>query len=264
MTNCQLHYEIAGDREAAPLVCGGSLGSTVAMWEPQVEPLSGRRWVVRFDHRGHGGSPVPSGPYTIDQLGCDVIALMDRLGIVRASYCGLSLGGMVGMWLAANAPERIDRLILICTSAHLPPTAGYTERAANVRAAGTPEVVADAVIERWFTPQFAQRHPELIVRYRAMIAATPAEGYAACCEAIAKLDLRTDLRKIAAPTLVIAGAQDPATPPVHALTITDQVPAARLHVLDDAAHLANVEQAAQVNRLIMDHLEPRKGEQEGK
>ena len=134
---------------------------------------------------------------------------MDRLGLERASYCGLSIGGMVGQWLAINAPDRIERLVLICTAAFLPPRSNWLERADLVRTAGTPGVVADAVIERWFTPPFAQTHPELVARYRAMIAATPAEGYASCCEAIAGLDVRAGLPGVVAPTLVIAGAEDP-------------------------------------------------------
>ena len=135
---------------------GGSLGTTMAMWEPQLPGLAATHRVLRFEHRGHGGSPVPNGPYSIDALGQDVLAMMDRLGLQRASYCGLSIGGMVGQWLAINAPERIEQLILICTSAYLPPAEGWHDRAATVRAAGTPEAVADAVLTRWFTPSFAE------------------------------------------------------------------------------------------------------------
>jgi 3-oxoadipate enol-lactonase len=258
VTICELHFELAGDSESPPLVLGGSLGTTLAMWDPQIGPLSTRWRTICFDHRGHGGSPVPNGPYEIDDLGRDGLALLDRLAIDRASYCGLSLGGMVGMWLAAKAPERIDRLVLICTSAHLPPGSGYAERAALVRAAGTPEVVADAVLERWFTRDYAAQHPHIAAHHRAMIAATPAEGYAGCCEAIAALDLRPDLPRIAAPTVVIAGAEDPATPLVHAQAIAGEIPSARLCVLDGAAHLASAQQADAVTRLIADHLDSRR------
>jgi 3-oxoadipate enol-lactonase len=258
MTSCELHHELAGTSASPPLLLSGSLGTTLTMWDPQIDPLSERWRLIRFDHRGHGGSPVPTGPYAIDDLGCDVLALLDRLEVPRASYCGLSIGGMVGIWLAANAPERIDRLVLICTAAHLPPASGYAERAATVRSAGSPDIVADAVLERWFTPDYAQQNPDLVARHRAMIAATPAEGYAGCCEAIAALDLRPYLPRIDAPTLVIAGADDPATPPVHARAIADAIPAARLCVLDRAAHLASVQQADAVTRLIADHLDCRR------
>ncbi len=136
----------------------------------------------------------PPGPYEIADLGADVLALLDHLGIERASYCGLSIGGMVGMWLGIHAPERIDRLVLICTSAHMPPASAWAERAAAVRVAGSPEVVADTVVGRWLTPGFAAAHPEVRERLRAMLCATDAEGYAACCGAIERMDLRPDLR----------------------------------------------------------------------
>lgn len=253
MSAVQLHYETAGRGET--LVLGGSLGTTLSMWEPQIAMLSQSVRTVAFDHRGHGGSPVPSGPYTIADLGSDVLALLDRLGIERASYCGLSIGGMVGQWLAINAPRRIDKLILICTAAYLPPASAWTERAAAVREAGSPEVVADAVIGRWFTPPFAAANPELIARYRAMIAATPGDGYAACCEAIATLDLRPGLPGVSSPTLVIGGAQDPSIPPEHGRAIAAAIPGARFELLDPAAHLASVERAPEVTHLIEDHLE---------
>ena len=152
-----LHHEIAGDERAPVLLLGCSLGTSVAMWEPQVAPLAERLRVIRYDHRGHGASPVPPGPYDIEDLGRDVLALMDRLGVERASLGGVSLGGMVAMWLGANAPDRVERLVLCCTSAHMPPASAWAERAAKVRAAGTTEVVADAVVERWLTPAFARR-----------------------------------------------------------------------------------------------------------
>ena len=146
MIPVDLNCASTGSDDAPVLLLGGSLGTTLDMWDPQVPALSATHRVIRFEHRGHGGSPVPTGPYTIDELGADVLTLLDRLGLARVSYCGLSIGGMVGQWLAINAPERIDRLILLCTSAHLPPASGWRERAAAVRAAGTPEVVADAVL----------------------------------------------------------------------------------------------------------------------
>ena len=161
------------------------------------------------------------------------------------------------MWLAANAPERIDRLVLVCTSAHLPPASAYVERAAAVRAAGTPAIAADTVVGRWFTPAYADEHGDVVARHRAMIAATPAEGYAGCCEAIARLDLRGDLSRVLAPTLVIAGADDPATPPAHGEAIARAVPDARIEVVPDAAHLASVQRSDLVNRLIADHLDTR-------
>lgn len=255
MSPVELHYRSAGPPDGVALLLGGSLGTTLEMWELQLSDPPPGTHVIAFDHRGHGGSPVPDGPYSIADLGGDVVALLDRLGLERTSYCGVSIGGMVGQWLAINAPDRIEKLILVCTAAHLPPASNWLERAELVRTAGTPAVVADTVVQRWFTAPFAQTHPELIARYRAMIAATPAEGYAGCCEAIAELDLRSGLPGIAAPTLVITAAQDPSIPPEHGEGIAAAIPGARIELLDPAAHLCCVERAADVTRLIANHLE---------
>ncbi len=174
-----LHHESLGPLDGPPLLLGGSLGTTLSMWEPQVKMLSGRLRMIPFDHRGHGASPVPAAPYTIADLGDDVIALMDHLGLERASYCGLSIGGMVGQWLAGNHPERIDRLVLIAPPPTWASPSRWLERAATVRAAGTIEVIADVVVARWFTPALGAAHGHTVRAYRAMIAATAVEGYAA-------------------------------------------------------------------------------------
>jgi 3-oxoadipate enol-lactonase len=249
-----VNYEAGGRSDLPPLVLGGSLGTTMAMWDPQWSALAGAARLIRFDHRGHGGSPVPPGPYEMADLGRDVLALLDRLELERASYCGLSIGGMVGQWLAVNAPERIDRLVLLCTAPHLPPASAWHERARAVLEAGSAEIVAEAVIGRWFTAPWAEAHPELVARHRATIVATPAAGYAACCEAIAGYDVRSGLPAVTAPTLVVAGAQDPSIPPEHGRAIADAVPGARFELLDPAAHLASVERADDVTALIAEHL----------
>ncbi len=250
-----LHATIDGPPDAPVLLLGSSLGTTGAMWQPQVAALAGRFRVVRYDHLGHGRSPVPPGPYTIDLLGREVLGLLDHLEVGSAHYAGLSLGGMVGMWLAAHAPERIDRLALLCTSACLGPAQVWRARAAGVRA-GQLDTIANTVVSRWFTPSFAAARPDTVAGYRDMLTATPPAGYAACCEAIAAMDLRTDLAAVRAPTLVIGAADDPATPPEHAAEIAERIPSARLAVVDDAAHLANVEQPTAVARLLRAHFEP--------
>jgi 3-oxoadipate enol-lactonase len=252
----QVHHRFDGPGDAPTVVLSNSLGSTLAVWEPQLPELASRFRVLRYDHRGHGASPVPPAPYTLAQLGHDVLALLDRHAIARASFCGLSLGGMVGMWLAAHAADRIDRLVLCCTAARFAPAQAWAERAAAVRAGGT-GAVADAVVARWFTPGFARRQPDLVARMRAMIAATPAEGYAACCGVLEHADLHDDLPAIAAPTLVVAGADDPASPPEQAWRIAERIAGARVVVVPDAAHLANVEQAATVTELIVGHVHAR-------
>jgi 3-oxoadipate enol-lactonase len=248
-----LHAVVEGPSDALVVVLSNSLGATLRMWEPQVPALTERFRVVRYDMRGHGGSPVPPGPYSLEELGSDVIELLDRLGVASASVCGLSLGGMVGLWLAASVPERIERLVVCCSSARLGPPEFWSTRAATVRARGTAAVAA-TVVGRWFTADYAERNPALVQRMRAMVAATPAEGYAACCEAIERMDLQPALPAVRASTLVIAGADDRATPPDHARRVAAGVPAARLVILDRAAHLASYERADAVTPLMLDHL----------
>jgi 3-oxoadipate enol-lactonase len=248
-----LHHEISGAAGAPVLLLGGSLGTTLEMWDGQL-PLAERLRLVRFDHRGHGGSPVPPAPYEIADLGRDVLAMMDALGIERGSYCGASIGGMVGIWLAANAPDRVARLVLICTAAHLPPASLWRERAAAVLEAGSTEVVADRVVERWLTPDYAAAHGDVRARLRAMLVDTDAAGYAACCGAIERMDLREQLPSIDVPTLVISGSDDPATPIEHQRLIAEAIRGARHEVVGPAAHLAAVQQPEAVNRLILEHL----------
>lgn len=248
-----LHFEIAGPDDAPVVLLGSSLGTTLDMWDPQ-RPLAERLRLVRFDHRGHGNSPVPAGPYEIADLGRDVVELMDALGLERGHYCGLSLGGMIGMWLGINAPDRIDRLALICTSAHMPPASMWEERIRAVLEAGSVEPIADATLERWLTPEFAASHPEVRAWLRAMLVSIPADGYAACCGAIERMDLRQKVGAIRAPTLVISGDRDPSTPVAHQQLIVAAIPQARHEVLAPAAHIAAVEQPEAVNKLILEHF----------
>ncbi len=226
------------------------------MWDDQAHVLRGRFRLLRYDTRGHGRSPAPPGPYAIEDLGWDVISLLDRLGIERASFCGLSVGGMTGMWLAAEAAERIERLVLCCTSALLGPKCVWDERIATAREQGMGALV-DGVIERWFTPAFRPENPEAVEKMARALRDTDPEGYAGCCAAIRDMDLRDRLPSIEAPTLVISGAEDPATPPEHGGLIRDAIPGARFEVVPRAAHIANVEQPETVTRLILDHLEAR-------
>ncbi len=255
MSAAELHYEQSGPLDGPVLLLGSSLGTTADMWTPALPALERRRRVIRFDHRGHGRSPVPQGPYGIADLGGDVLALLDRLGLERVSYAGVSLAGMVGLWLAARAPERIVRLVCICSSAHLPPARAWADRAGAVTAAGSVAVVADAVLGRWFTPAYAESHPQVLEWVGAMLRGTPAQGYAGCCAAIERLDLRRDLASIAAPTLAVGAAGDYAIPPEHSRAIAAAVPGARLEVLAHGAHLAAVECADEVAELIERHLE---------
>lgn len=253
MTAVDVHHVVEGPPDAPALVLLNSLGSTLAMWEPQIEALAARFRVVRLDTRGHGRSPVPPGPYSLADIGGDVLALLDRLGIARAHLAGVSLGGMTAMWLAIHAPDRVDRLVLCCTSAKIGPPSVWADRARLVRTEGT-GAVADAVIARWLSATWAATHPDEFRRLREMIAATPKEGYAGCCDAIEVMDQEAELAGIRAPTLVIAGADDPATPPDHGARIAASVPGARMAVIPYAMHLANIEQAPLVTERIVDHL----------
>jgi 3-oxoadipate enol-lactonase len=248
-----VHHQVDGRDDAPTVVLSNSLGSTLEMWEPQVLPLSRQFRVVRYDTRGHGRSPVPPAPYRIADLGADLVALLDQMGVARAHLVGLSLGGMACLWVAAHHPERVDRLVVCCSSARLGAETAWAERAAIVRARGTP-AVADAVVARWFTNGFRARFPEVVRRMRDMIAATPAEGYAACCGAVEHMDLRGDLGSIRAPTLAIAGADDTAIPPEHLFVIARAVADGRAVVVEGGAHLANFEQPDRITELILRHL----------
>jgi len=251
-----LNYLLEGPEDAPVLVLSNSLGTALEMWDDQAHVLRGRFRLLRYDTRGHGRSPAPPGPYAIEDLGWDVISLLDRLGIERASFCGLSVGGMTGMWLAAEAAERIERLVLCCTSALLGPKSVWNERIATAREQGMGALV-DGVIERWFTPAFRPENPEAVEGMARALRDTDPEGYAGCCAAIRDMDLRDRLPSIEAPTLVISGAEDPATLPEHGELIRDSVPGARFEVVPRAAHIANVEQPEKIIQLILDHLETR-------
>jgi 3-oxoadipate enol-lactonase len=249
----KLGYRIDGPEGRPPLVLASSLGTTLELWDPQLSSLAEDFQVFRFDHPGHGRSPIPDEPVTVESLADDVVELLDTLELTRVSFCGLSLGGMVGMALALRAAERLDRLVLCCTAAYLGPVEGWHERAGTVRARGTP-AIADAVLGRWFTERFRKEHPDVVTRYREVLEGIRPEGYAACCEAIAQWDARSAVGAIHAPTLVISGADDVATPPADGAFLAESIPGADLTILSDCAHLANVEQPALFTRALLGHL----------
>jgi 3-oxoadipate enol-lactonase len=246
-------YTVDGPGDAPVVVLSNSLGATRAMWGPQVPALAERFRVITYDTRGHGESPAPAGPYALDDLVDDLVALLDVAGARRAHVVGLSLGGMTAMRLAAREPERVDRLALLCTSAKADGQA-FLDRAATVRESGT-ATLAPTVVGRWLTPAFAAEHPDLVARLEAMIVAADDEGYAGCCEAIGRMDLREDLSRIAAPTLVVCGADDLALPPEHQQAIAAGIRGAELLTVSPGAHLANLEQPAEVTAALLAHLE---------
>ena len=234
------------------LLLSSSLGTTLEMWDPQMEAFAREFRVLRYDRRGHGLSPVPPGPYSLDDLGGDVVRLLDREGLERVSFCGISLGGMVGMWLGAHAPDRVARLVVCCTSARIGTSEMWHERSNLVRRLGV-AAVADGIRERWFTQGFRASSPEVVERVMNMVLATPSEGYAACCEALAEADMSDVLARIEAPTLVVAGASDPGNPPGNAEAIAAAVRDARVAVLE-AAHLASAEVPEEFAATVLGHL----------
>ncbi|HET9109947.1 MAG TPA: 3-oxoadipate enol-lactonase [Ktedonobacterales bacterium] len=245
-------YRYDGLPDAPQLVLSNSLGTDHTMWERQMPALTPSFRVLRYDSRGHGASAAPKGPYTIEELGQDVLDLYDALGISRASFCGLSMGGMVGMWLAANAPERVERLALCNTAARLGPPRMWDARIEAVRARGM-SAIAQAVLARWFTPSFLSADSLDVAAIRQMLANTSAEGYIASCEAIRDMDQREILAHITAPSLVITGAHDVATPPADGRFLANSIPGAQYLELE-AAHLSNIEAASAFNDAIVRFL----------
>ncbi len=234
------HYTLTGDQKPV-LVFSNSLGTDLSMWDPQMSSLLHRFRILRYDTRGQGQSSVTPGDYTIDQLGRDILGLLDSLSLDRVHFCGLSMGGMIGMWLGIHAPERLHRLVLSNTAARIGTKEMWNARIATVRRDGMKRVAA-AVIERWFTPEFRASFGEKVARAQQMLENSPPEGYAACCAAIRDMDQRETIAQIKAPTLVIYGGSDPVTPAADAHFLTGRIREA-VNVELAAAHLSNIEQA---------------------
>lgn len=251
-----VRHTVEGPDGAPVLVLGNSLGTDLAMWDQVVPLLRDRFRVVRYDHRGQGGSPVPDGPYEVEALGADVLALLDRLGVERAAYAGVSIGGMTALWLAAHAPQRIAAVAAFCTSAHPGGPDAWEQRARTVLDAGSVGAVADAVVDRWLTPGFAAAHPSQREELLGMLRASPVRGYAELCRLLGRLDLRPDLPEIGVPVLIVGAAQDGSLPPAdHAQPAAAAIPGARYELLDPAAHIPMLEDPGAVARLIREHLE---------
>lgn len=249
---CRIAWRCDGPAEGPPLVLSNSLGANMAMWDQQVPEFARHFRVIRYDQRGHGESDVPTGETTLFHLGLDVLELLDKLEIERAHFCGVSLGGMTGQWLGAQAPARFDRMILSFTAPYLGPKTGWKDRIDIVLAQGT-AAVAGAVAERWVTPAYAAAHPDQFAAMRAMIAATDPTGYAACCAAIRDMDLRPTAAMIARPVLVVCGADDPVTPPAMGEALAAAIPDAAVKTIP-GAHLANIESAPKFNALVKQFL----------
>lgn len=247
-----LNYRLEGPEGAPVVAFSNSLGTTMAMWDAQVAALSGAFRCLRYDTRGHGASPVPATGFSVDDLARDLAGLLDALGIAHAHVVGLSLGGMTGQALAVLRPDLVDRLVLVATSAFVPPADLWMDRAALVRERGM-GAVADNVVQRWFTPPNQTGEGARATR-RRLIEEVKAEGYAFCCEAIGAMDLRGRIGAIRAPTLVLSGAADPATPPAMGEEIRDLVPGAEYALVPDAAHMIAVERPEIVTAYLSSFL----------
>jgi 3-oxoadipate enol-lactonase len=248
----RIHYQWDGPENAPVVMLSNSLGTDFSMWDAQVAAWSKKFRVLRYDTRGHGQSSVTPGPYSIQQLGCDVAALMDALGVGRAHFCGLSMGGQTGMWLAGNAPERLGKLVLCNTGAKIGTPESWGARVEAVKKGGM-KGLAPSVIERWFTAGFRAKEPDRVAAIQALLEKTSPEGYIANCEAVRDFDYRERVDKIAVPTLVISGSGDTTTPPADGRFIAEQITGARFVELN-AAHLSNIEDEARFTKEVGDFL----------
>ena len=252
---CLLNVSVDGRENGPALMLSNSLGCTLQMWEPQMAALAKEFRVIRYDRRGHGKSGVPPAPYSIERFGKDVLAILDDLNIARVNFCGLSMGGMVGQWLGANAAERMERIVLANTTCYYPDPTNWHNRIKAVREGGI-AAVADAVIAGWLTADFREQEPSIAQHMRAMLLASPVEGYLACCEALSTLDQRALLPQIEGPVLVIAGRYDQATTLASGEYLRSNIPKADLTILD-AAHISNIEQAPAFTDAVLGFLQQR-------
>ena len=242
INDIEVHYEITG--QGPWLTLSHSLATTLDMWQPQLQRLAEHFTLLRYDTRGHGGTSAPAAPYTLAQLADDAHVLLQHLGVARTHWLGLSMGGMIGQMLAVRHPQQLHRVVLADTTGQVPPGAAqmWADRVHLARTQGL-QALVEPTLSRWFTEPYRAAQPAVMAHIGAMIRNTPVEGYAGCCAAIANTDLLTALQQQRSPALVIVGDQDQATPVAAAQALVQHWPGARLVVLADAAHLANVEQA---------------------
>jgi 3-oxoadipate enol-lactonase len=251
----EFNVTLDGPENKPPLMLSNSLGTNLHMWDWQIPELTKHFRVIRYDSRGHGQSGAPDGPYSIDELGRDALAIMDALELEQVHWMGLSKGGMIGQWLLTHAPERIGRAVLANTGSHMPPPDLWNQRIRTALDKGMEELTP-GVIERWFTPEFRAREPETVQKIVRMLHTTPAHGYAGSCSAIRDMDQRESIRSVTNPVLVVVGSRDPATPLEMGKRIAGTIRGARIVTLD-AAHLSNIEQADAFNQAVIDFLTAR-------
>ena len=249
---CPINVRVEGRQSGPTLMLSNSLGCTLQMWEPQMKALTQLFRVIRY---GHGKSGVPPGPYSMERFGRDVLAILDDLNIEKVHWCGLSMGGMVGQWLGANAPDRLDKMVLANTACYYADPTNWLNRIKAVNEGGI-AAIADTVIATWLSADFREREPQASMEMKAMLLASPVQGYLACCEALSRLDQRELLPRIKSPTLVIAGRYDQATPIAAGELIRSRIPRASMTILD-AAHISNVEQPHAFTEAVVGFLTQR-------
>ena len=250
--DAQINYQTFGDASKPALVFSNSLGTNYSMWQPQIEHFQQDYYVICYDTRGHGASSAPQGPYSLEQLGQDVVSLLDHLNIAKAAFCGISMGGLTGQWLAIHKPERFSQVIVCNTAAKIGQEQAWQDRAVLVREQGLAPIAATAA-SRWFTDPFIQSNPAVVAELSNDLGAGSPEGYANCCEALAKADVREQLSSIQIPVLIIAGQQDPVTTVADGQFMQQRIANSRLFEIN-ASHISNIEQPEAFNQAVQTFL----------
>jgi len=250
--DAQINYQTFGDASKPALVFSNSLGTKYSMWQPQIEHFQQDYYVICYDTRGHGASSAPQGPYSLEQLGQDVVSLLDHLNIAKAAFCGISMGGLTGQWLAIHKPERFNHVIVCNTAAKIGQEQAWQDRAALVREQGLAPIAATAA-SRWFTDPFIQSNPAVVAELSNDLGAGSPEGYANCCEALAKADVREQLSSIQIPVLIIAGQQDPVTTVADGQFMQQRIANSKLFEIN-ASHISNIEQPEAFNQAVQTFL----------
>lgn len=251
--DAQINYQTFGDAANPALIFSNSLGTNFKMWQPQIDFFQQDFFVICYDTRGHGASSAPQGPYSIDQLGQDVVNLLDHLNVEKATFCGISMGGLTGQWLAIHRPERFNQLVVCNTAAKIGQEQAWNDRAALVREQGL-QPIASTAASRWFTEPFIQSNATVVNNLQNDLAAGSAEGYASCCEALAKADVREQLKDISVPVLVVAGQQDPITTVADAQFMVERIANSQLFEIN-ASHISNVELSNEFNQAVKQFIQ---------
>lgn len=250
--DAQINYQTFGNASKPALVFSNSLGTKYSMWQPQIEHFQQDYYVICYDTRGHGASSASQGPYSLEQLGQDVVNLLDHLDITKAAFCGISMGGLTGQWLAIHKPERFSQVIVCNTAAKIGQEQAWQDRAVLVREQGLTPIAVTAA-SRWFTDPFIQSNPAVVAELSNDLEAGSPEGYANCCEALAKADVRDQLNSITVPVLIVAGQQDPVTTIADGQFMQQRIANSQLYGID-ASHISNIEQPEAFNQAVKEFI----------